>query len=158
MFPLDVIQSDAYFRFARRHMKSRGVSLERDVFDFIYGRFDGITWYVQTILNRLYGFRSARLDDVSKVVQSILDENTYNFGNILENLPLGSVRLLRAIAQEGAVKAVNNAGSFIARHMLRATSSVNASLSKLLQTGLVDKTERGYLVEDRFFSLWLARQ
>lgn len=157
MFPLDVIQSDAYFRFARRHMKSRGVSLERDVFDFIYGRFDGITWYVQTILNRLYGFRSARLDDVSKVVQSILDENTYNFGNILENLPLGSVRLLRAIAQEGAVKAVN-AGSFIARHRLRATSSVNASLSKLLQTGLVDKTERGYLVEDRFFSLWLARQ
>ena len=157
MFPLDVIRPDAYFQFAQQHMKLCGASLERDVFDFIYSRFDGITWYVQTILNRLYGFRSAGLDDVSRAVQTILDENTYNFGNVLESLPPGAVRLLRAVAQEGTVKAVN-AGSFIAKYGLRATSSVNVSLSKLLQTGLIDKTERGYLIEDRFFGLWLTRQ
>ena len=157
MFPLDVIRPDSYFQFARRHMRSCDILLEREVFDHIYGRFDGITWYVQTILNRLYGFRSAGLDDVSRAEQAILDENTYNFGNVLENLPSGAVRLLRAIAKEGAVKTIN-AGTFIAKYGLRATSSVNVSLSRLLQTGLVDKSERGYLVEDRFFGLWLTRQ
>lgn len=40
---------------------------------------------------------------------------------------------------------------------VEATSSVNVSLKKLLDSGFVEKTERGYVVEDRFLGMWLAR-
>ncbi len=50
-----------------------------------------------------------------------------------------------------------NAGAFIAKHGLKATSSVNVSLAKLIDAGLVEKNERGYVVEDRFFGMWLAK-
>lgn len=154
--PLEPIPLDSYFAFAARHMKSGGIALARETFDRIYGMFDGITWYIQEVLNRLYAFRSARPDDVSRAVVGIISESEYSFGNIVESLPPGSVRLLRAIAREGTVKGVN-AGAFIAKHGLKATSSVNVSLKKLLDSGFVEKTEKGYVVEDRFFGMWLAR-
>jgi hypothetical protein len=31
------------------------------------------------------------------------------------------------------------------------------SLKKLMDSGSVEKTERGYVVEDRFLGMWLAR-
>lgn len=156
IFPLGPIQPGSYYAFAARHMKSGGVVLSRKVFDDIYSMFDGVTWYVQEVLNRLYGFRSADDGDVVRAVEGIISESIYNFGNVVESLPSGSVRLLRAIAREGAVKEINS-GTFIAKHGLKATSSVNVSLSKLRDAGLVEKNERGYIVEDRFFGMWLAK-
>lgn len=156
IFPLGPISPDSYYKFALRHMKAGGIALSRKVFDGIYSMFDGVTWYVQEVLNRLYGLRSATDDDVKRTVEGIIAESVYNFGNVVESLPPGSVRLMRAIAREGAVKEIN-AGAFIAKHGLKATSSVNVSLAKLRDAGLVEKTERGYIVEDRFFGMWLAR-
>lgn len=155
IFPLEQIPSDSYYDFASRHMKAGGVKLSREVFDGIYAMFDGVTWYVQEVLNRLYGLRSANGEDVVRAIDGIIAESTYNFGNVVESLPPGSVRLLRAIAKEGGVREIN-AGAFISRHGLKATSSVNVSLAKLRDAGLVEKTERGYVVEDRFFGMWLA--
>ena len=155
-FPLGPIPPDGYFAFAARHMKSGGVALTRETFDRIYRMFDGITWYIQEILNRLYAFKSAEFDDVSCAVAEIVSENEYNFGNIVESLPPGAVRLMRAIAREGVVKGVN-AGAFILKHGLKATSSVNVSLKKLMDSGFVERTDKGYVVEDRFFGIWLAK-
>ena len=155
-FPLGPIPADSYFEFASRHMKSGGVTLSREVFDRLYTMFDGVTWFIQALLNRLYESKSCDGDDVLRAIDGIIAENAYNYGNMVETLPQGSVRLLRAIAREGAVKGIN-AGTFIARHGLKATSSVNVSLAKLIDAGLVEKNERGYVVEDRFFAMWLAR-
>lgn len=157
MFPLGTIPADAYYEFAARHLASGGVRLEREVFDGVYARFDGVTWYVQVILNRLYGYRSATAEDVQRAIGEIIEENEYNYGNLLESYPEGAVRLLRAIAAEGSVRAIN-AASFLARHALRGTSSVNLSLARLRERNLVDKSEKGYFIDDRFFGLWLSQQ
>lgn len=157
MFPLGVIPRDAYFAFAERHMRAGGVALTRSVFDSVYGLFDGVTWYVQAVLNRLYGFRSAGTDDVARAVERIVAENAYYYGNLLETLPEGSIRLLKALAAEGKVREVT-AGAFMARHGLHANSSVKISLVKLLDAGLVSRSDDlCYHVDDRFFALWLTR-
>ena len=156
-FPLGVIPKDAYFAFAERHMRAGGVKLSREVFDGVYGLFDGVTWYVQTVLNRLYGFRSAQPSDVARAIDRVMAENAYNYGNLLATLPDGSIRLLRALAAEGRVRAVT-AGAFMSRHGLHANSSVKISLVKLLDSGLVSRDDDlSYRVDDRFFSMWLAR-
>ena len=158
MFPLGVIDRKVYCAFAERHMKSAGVALSSDVFNRVYDLFDGVTWYVQAVMNRLYSFRSASAQDVARAVDRLVAENAYNFGNLLETLPPGSVRLLKAIAAEGKVRELT-AGAFMARHGLHANSSVKISLVKLMDAGLVSRDDGGrYLVDDRLFGIWLARQ
>ena len=158
MFPLGVIDRNAYCAFAAKHMKGAGVALSSEVFDRVYDLFDGVTWYVQAVMNRLYGFRSATDSDVARAVDRLVAENAYNFGNLLETLPPGSVRLLKAVAAEGKVRELT-AGAFMARHGLHANSSVKLSLVKLMDAGLISKNDDGlYLVDDRLFGIWLARQ
>jgi len=158
MFPLGVIDRKAYLAFATKHLKAAGIALSPETFDRVYDLFDGVTWYVQAVMNRLYGFRSASESDVVRAVDRLIAENAYNFGNLLETLPPGSIRLLKAVAAEGKVRELT-AGSFMARYGLHANSSVKLSLVKLMDAGLISKNDDGnYLVDDRLFGMWLARQ
>ena len=157
MFPLEAIDCDAYYRFAAQHMRKAGVSLAEDVFKRVYQQFDGITWYVQAVMNRLYGYNSAKSSDVDEAINKIIDENTYNYENIFEVIPAGSANLLRAIAAEGHVREVQ-AGGFVAKHGLKASSSAKQALARLLDLGMVTKcADGGYVVDDRFFAIWLTR-
>jgi len=157
-FLLGVIGRDAYYAFAARHLRAAGIALAPEVFGCIYDLFDGVTWYVQAVLNRLYSLRSARAEGVSRAVDQLVAENAYYFGNLLETLPPGSIRLLRAIAAEGKVRELT-AGAFMAKHGLHANSSVKLSLVKLMDAGLISRNDIGdYHVDDRLFGIWLARQ
>lgn len=157
IFPLGPIPPDAYFAFAKRHMSAGGIRLDRETFDSVYSMFDGVTWYVQCVLNRLYAAGSAERKDVGAAVERILGENAYNYANMLETLPSGSVKLLRALAAEGAVKEVTAAG-FISKHGLGGSSSVRLSLAKLMDAGIAGRNDKmEYYVDDRFFGIWLMR-
>ena len=118
--------------------------------------FDGITWYVQTVMNRLYERRSATEADVNVVIDELLIEKNWEYAALLRSLPDGAARLMKAIAREGVAKAVTS-GKFIAAHSLRAASSVSLSLRKLLEDELLYETDEGYVVYDRLFGFWLAR-
>ena len=49
-------------------------------------------------------------------------------------------------------------GDFIARHRLKAASSVNSAIKKLVSSEMVYKTEAGYIVYDRFMGEWLRNR
>lgn len=74
---------------------------------------------------------------------------------ILDMLPEGACRLLRAIARERVVKAPQSA-DFISKYGLRAASSVKTSLDMLVYKELIYRGNEGYIVYDRLFGLWLA--
>ena len=153
--PLDRLARDVYFAFAKTKMAEVAV-LSREVFDRVYAMFDGITWYVQTVMNRLYERRSATEADVNVVIDELLIEKNWEYAALLRSLPDGAARLMKAIAREGVAKAVTS-GKFIAAHSLRAASSVNLSLKNLLEDELLYETDEGYVVYDRLFGFWLAR-
>ena len=136
---------------------ARDLEMADDVFDFVYDRFDGVTWYVQAVLNRLYGRRRDGLDQaaVEDVVRKLIGENSYDYRALVEALPEGSVRLLRAIAREGVATEVTSS-AFVKRHGLKAPSSTSESLSRLVEKELVYKTDGGHIVYDRLFGEWLA--
>ena len=77
--------------------------------------------------------------------------------SLLTAYPSGSVRLLKAIASEGCVKEILS-GDFITKHRLKAASSVNSALKKLVDNELVYKKPEGYTIYDRFMGEWLRRQ
>jgi hypothetical protein len=61
---------------------------------------------------------------------------------------------MKAIAKEGCIKEILS-GEFISKHNLRAASSVNASLKRLIEKELIYETEDGYIIYDRFMNEWL---
>ena len=152
------IQRDEYTSFAIGHFAMRNVRLPQDVFDSIYEKYEGHTWYVQCLLNRLYGYdRDVDMELVAYATEQILSEYSYTYADLLKAYTSGQVRLLKAIAKEGCVKEVL-AGDFISTYRLRAASSVSAALKKLLENELVYQTSDGYMIYDRFMGEWLRRQ
>lgn len=158
MMPIGPIDREAYFDFAARHFAKAGVRLDRDVFMGVYDKFDGVTWYVQAVMNKLYEFGAKRPlpDDVVLAVKSLVDGNAYEYETILGSCPDGAARLLKAIAADGCVAEITS-GDFISRHGLKAASSVKAALKSLEGTDLVYRAAAGYIVYDRLFGIWLSR-
>ncbi len=155
---IDQIEHQEYYRFAANFFAAQGRELTEDVFSSIYNEFNGHTWYIQAILNRLYGYSSQPDKDAVNYAQNeIVNESTYTYETLVGTLTSGNVKLLKAIAKEGCVKEIN-AGDFIQKHKLKAASSVNASLKKLLDKELVYKNQDGYIVYDRFMAIWLRQQ
>lgn len=152
------IDRESYACFAAEYFAEHGVQLPREVFDAIYDKFDGHTWYIQCLLNRLYGYnRDVDTELVAYATEQIVSEQSYSYADLLKAYSAGHVRLLKAIARDGCVKEVL-AGDFISRHRLRAASSVSASLKKLLDNELVYQTPCGYIIYDRFMCEWLRQQ
>jgi AAA+ ATPase superfamily predicted ATPase len=149
------IDKREYYDFAAGFFAER--KLREEVFSHIYDTFGGHTWYIQAILNRLYGYAgSPDMAAVQRAIEQLVAENTYAYEILLAAYPHGSVRLLKAIAKEGVVREINS-GEFIARHHLKAASSVNTALRKLLDKELIYKSSDGYIVYDRFMAIWLRQ-
>ena len=155
---IDAIDKEKYAQFAIEHFTKHNTELPIDVFDAIYDKYNGHTWYMQAILNRLYGYnRNVDSELVAYATEQIIAEYSYSYADLLRSYTAGNVKLLKAIAQEGCVKEVL-AGDFIAKYKLRAASSVSSSLKKLLNNELVYLTDQGYIIYDRFMGEWLSNQ
>ena len=158
MLTIGTVNRDEYADFAMAHFAKNNLQLPRVVFDAIYDKFDGHTWYIQNLLNRLYGYnRDVEMASITYAMEQIVAEQSYSYADLLKAYPAGHVRLLKAIAQEGCVKEVL-AGNFISKHKLRAASSVSSALKKLVANELVYQTTDGYIIYDRFMGEWLRNQ
>jgi AAA+ ATPase superfamily predicted ATPase len=158
LLTIGTIDKDKYADFAISHFAKNGVTLPREVFDIIYNKFDGYTWYIQCLLNRLYGYNS-NIDSelVAHATEQIVAEMSYSYANLLRAYSPGHIRLLKAISQEGCVKEILS-GTFISKHKLRAASSVSSALKKLIDNELVYETANGYIIYDRLMNEYLCAQ
>lgn len=153
---IDTIDKEEYADFASKHFENQGTKLPREIFNSIYDKYEGHTWYIQSILNRLYEYKQDVTEElISYATEQIISEFSYYYADLLKAYTAGQVRLLKAIAREGRVKEPL-AGNFISKHQLRAASSVTSAIKKLIDNELVYTSEDGYIIYDRFFSAWLT--
>ena len=155
---LDVIGRSPYSEFARRHFAAAGQSFDDAAFDALYNRFNGVTWYVQTVLNRIWqhgeGFTSTA--QIDEVVSDLVEDRSLIFRDLYFSQSMASQKLLSTIAAEGEAREVFS-GEFLKRHSLPATSTVRSALKVLLAKDLVYRTEHGFIIYDRIFAEWLKR-
>ena len=154
---IGTINEEAYYQFASGFFQKQGRELPDDIFHDIYQRYEGHTWYIQMILNRLYS-KSARVIDnqlVQECVSNILTENEYYYQSLLRAYAKGQANLLKAIAKEKKVTEILS-GSFISKYGLTATSSVKSALKRMLDDEIVYQSDDGYMIYDRFFGEWLS--
>jgi len=159
MMALTEINEEMYYDFAKSFFEKEGKVLLPEAFQYIYQKFSGHTWYIQSILNRLYGYNIKQIttEIVENAIQEIILENEFIFQNYLSLLTNNQAKIIKAIAKEESVSAVNS-NKFISKHNLKAASSVNTALKTLIDKELVYKNEETYTVYDRFFGQWLKKQ
>lgn len=153
---LGEIDPVAYEAFARHFFEERGLPFESRSFQKIYRRFEGVTWYVQATLSRLWEMGNGLKDEksVDEAVKTLVEDNQLVYSDLLRTQNEGSRMLLKAIAREGTATAVT-AGAFVAKNGLRAASSAAFALEDLRKKELVYETPDGWIVYDRLFGEYL---
>ena len=150
---------EAYRIFAQNHFAQGGKTLPPSLFETIYHRMLGHTWYIQLILNQLYSRpqKNYAETDLNNVIADTLKEENATYKTYCELLTKGQLQVLTAIAK---VRKTNRPThiDFIKKHNLKAVSSVKLAIRSLIDKTLILKDENGfYFVYDRFFSLWLEQ-
>lgn len=158
MMGLKPLDSDVYYDFCLQFFKEKGGNIEKDIFEYLYNMFEGHTWYIQCIMNRLYEANTnvESTEQVNAAILSILAGREPQFESLSQFFTDNQFSLLKAIAKEGIV-AQPTAGRFIKSHNLSGASSTKAALKVLENKELVYRKPEGYIIYDRFMDLWLKR-
>ena len=155
---LEPLHEETYYDFAKAFFEAKKGSFDRQVFHNIYQRFDGYTWYLQAILNRLYE-QWKKVETDRQAVEAILFHvNTLapHYQMLTSFLTDNQLSLMKAIAHAEIVnQPLGN--DFLKRFDLPSASSVKSALSVLVDKDLVYQTPKGYIIYDRFLGLWLKR-
>ena len=129
-----------------------------DVFNNLYERFDGYTWYIQSVLNRLYEQEKdvTNYQQVQEAINNILTSRNDQYEMLMTFLSNNQRLLIKAIAKENMVKQLQ-ATDFIRKYELPNSSSIKKAVDALMAKDLIYYTQNGYIIYDRFFDLWLKR-
>lgn len=158
MMYLESIALPEYTAFAIRHFEQGGKTIVPEVVELIYWQFEGITWYLQKILNVLYSStpqgKNCTRDMISPTLNSVIDSFKYTYLEMLYRMPGKQKELLIALAKEGKARAVTS-GEFVRKYRLASPSSVQSALRGLLEKDFITQEQGVYQVYDRFFGIWL---
>ena len=156
IFNLSAISEEQYYAFAKKWMAKKSIKLSQETFEYLYNKFDGHTWYMQRVLNRLYEIVPTSIDNivVDQCIMSIVESETEIYQRLLATLTQNQSKLLTAIAKEGCAKAINSS-AFVQKYHLKNASSISRAIDTLLSQEFVMKAQDGYIVYDRFMALYL---
>lgn len=103
---LDVIDENTYYKFANDFFAKRKIDFPQDAFHHLYALFSGHTWYLQSVLNRIYENERKHIDDavIDKHINELIDEQSSVYQSYLPLLTSNQINLMTAIAKEGSVR------------------------------------------------------
>lgn len=158
MMSLNPLNEDVYYNFANSFFVKKRGRLDREVFRRLYEIFDGYTWYIQCVLNELYGsLRNVTTQDqLNRTILTVVTNKTPQYESLVQFLTGNQFTVLRAIARAEMVEKPTSK-DFIKEYHLPGASGTHAALDTLIDKELVYRRNDGYIVYDRFLNLWLRR-
>ena len=152
------LEEETYYQFAKGFFEDKGGNLDREVFRELYGTFDGYTWYIQSVLNRLYeNYRTVdAVEQLRNTILLVIESKVPQYEYLAQMLTTNQFAVIRAIAREGLV-AEPTGKDFLKKYKLPGASSVKTVLETLTEKELLYRLPNGYIVYDRFFGIWLSR-
>lgn len=154
---LEAINEQTYLRFANHHLSKVGKCIFAEAFSYLYHCFDGITWYIQYVLNMLYsgGTDQSQLtdDDVRTAISMILSQHRFAYQALIYQLTAKQKQVLTAIAREGKPSSLMSQ-SFLQKYRLGA-STVQGAVKTLLEKDFITQDDGCFQLCDKFLELCL---
>lgn len=152
------IDERTYGKFATQFFRKDGRRLSDEAFPFAYRLVDGVTWEMQSILNRLWARKDGELigvAEVRSVVSDILSENSDEYAGLMASLSVNEAKVMRAVAR--CRRVASPTGIDFVSSVGVSPSSVKLAVDNLTARQHLYKDADGWLVYDRFFGLWLTQ-
>lgn len=158
---LEPINKEKYVEFVSAHFGEADKPITIESIEYVYERFDGHTWFIQYVFNRLYEM-SGKDTPVTKeladeAVSYILSLFSPMFKEIFARMSEKQRALLVAISKERKVTAPTGE-EFISKYSLRSASAVQGAMRPLIEDETIAFNNGLYFITNRFFSLWLSRR
>lgn len=158
IYNLPLLPEDKYIEFCVRLFEERGKHVSPEVPHALYERFEGVTYYMQRVMNELYARTASEgmctIDYIEEAIRYIILTSANTYEDLMYQLPEKQSLVLRAIAQDGKARNLTS-GAFIKRHALLSASSVKSAVPALLDKGLITSDKGVYQVYDKFLEMWL---
>lgn len=156
---LEAIDKNKYAEFAMSHFANNGRTVSADIINNVYEKFEGITWYLQKIMNCIFSLTSngetCSPDIVDYAISEIMRDSSTVYVDLLYQLTSRQRELLMAISKEGKASAITSS-KFIKRYALPSASTIQTSIKSLLEKQLITVYQNTYEIYDKFFGLWLT--
>ena len=157
---LKSIALDKYWEFCKRHFELSGKTIDKEVVAEVYAMFDGITLYLQKVMNVLF-MRTAdnghcSSGEVQPAIDYIIDFSSPTYEDLMYQLPEKQCHVLKAICAMGRVPQITS-GKFAKQYGLTSPSAVKSAVNALLDKDLVTQENGCYQVYDKFLEIWMKR-
>ena len=156
---LEAIDKNKYAEFAMSHFANNDRIVSADIVNNVYEKFEGITWYLQKIMNCIFSLTSngetCSPDIVDYAISEIMRDSSTVYADLLYQLTSRQRELLTAISKEGKARAITSS-KFLKRYALPSASTIQTSIKSLLEKQLITVSQNTYEIYDKFFGLWLT--
>lgn len=158
MLELKAIAPEIYIPFIVGHFEKRNRRIASADVERVYNLFKGHTYYIQKTFNEAFADTSegeeCTIETLRVAIDNMIAANDTIFREILSNVPEKQKELLYAIAKEGEAERITSA-SFIKRHSLASSSSVQSAMKKLLEKDIITEINKVFSVTDKLFAMWI---
>lgn len=158
---LGLISEDKYAAFASKQFAKGGKNLSVEVVPQVYCRFDGITAYLQRVMNVFYlntaKSETCTVDMIEDAIDYILDLNSEHYETLFSQISEKQRQAFLAIASERRAKNITSS-QFVHKYRLSSPSSVISAIRGLLDKDFITQEKNEYYVYGRFFQLWLEKR
>ena len=158
---LDPISEEKYQEFAIQLFSKNGKSLDENVVPLVYQRFNGVTAYLQRIMNVLFmntergGICTTEM--IEEAIDFIINLNSEHYETLFSQMSEKQRQVFLAIAIEKRAKNISS-GEFVQKYRLSSASSVVSAVRGLLDKDFITQENNEYYVYDYFFPIWMAKR
>lgn len=160
LMSLDVLDAEKYNSFAMQKFEDYGKHLDADVVPRLFDYFNGITSYIQRIMNVMFmkTLQGATCNTpmIEESINYLLDLASETYETLLRQMPEKQRDVFIAISKEKEARNVKS-GKFVQKYRLTSASSVNSAVKGLLDKDFITLQDDAYIIYDKFFELWLNR-
>lgn len=158
---LKPIEYSKYEEFCVNNFRKYNKHLDTNTVYYVYQRYEGITMYMQSLMNILFnktpceGYCTKEM--VDDAIDTLLSYQSSIYETILNLMPEKQRRLFLAIAQERKARSISS-GHFVRKYRLISPSSVLSALKGLMDKDFITQNNDTYYVYDFFFVEWLRKK
>ena len=149
-----------YNEFCCCHFEKNAKHLDAEVVTDLYKRFNGITSYMQKVMNILFTMTSKEgrcsSNMIDAAINDLLDFSSDTYETLLYQMPEKQRTVFMAIAAEKEAKAISSS-DFVRKYHLTSASSVSSAAKGLLEKDFITFDKGVYQVYDLFFLIWLHK-
>ena len=159
MMTLGVLDREVYCEFAGRMFSLYGKTVEPSLVYKCYDYFDGVTWYVQLLMNEAFAQtgrgESITERDFDAVYEAIIALQAFSYQELFARFSQKQKDLLRAIANEGKEGASVTSQAFIDKYRIGPASSIQTACMALNKNNFVTEEGGRKKITDLIFRDWI---